>query len=140
MSDDTSALTPHGPGFSFLDEIVSVDTEQKKLIGQKRLDPSLPFFADHFPGQPLMPGVLLIEAAAQAAGALIGASRSSDSQERYFLAQVSDFRLRRPVLPGQVLEIEVSQEKDFGSLVSFNSVLKVAGNVVAKGRLTLNTG
>src|ERR1039457_2659280 len=63
------SLTPHGPGFSFIDSFEIIES-QKRGRGRKWLDPAAPFFADHFPGNPLMPGVLLIECAAQAAGVL----------------------------------------------------------------------
>ncbi|MEZ5404903.1 MAG: hypothetical protein R3F23_01650 [Verrucomicrobiia bacterium] len=63
------SLTPHGPGFSFVDSFVW-DDSQKQLTAKKWLDPKLSFFADHFPEKPLMPGVLLVECAAQTAGVL----------------------------------------------------------------------
>ena len=62
------SLTPHGPGFSFLDSFEILEPG-KRGRGRKWLNPKLAFFADHFPGNPLMPGVLLVECAAQAAGA-----------------------------------------------------------------------
>ena len=87
------SLTPHGPGFSFLDSFEIIEP-RKRGRGRKWLDPAAPFFADHFPGNPLMPGVLLIECAAQAAGVLWRPSGGA------FLAAVSQFRFRKPVLPG----------------------------------------
>src|ERR1044071_9685735 len=108
-------LTPHGPGFSFLDTLEMVESG-KRARGTKWLDPASPFFADHFPGNPLMPGVLLIECAAQAAGALW-------KQEQAFLASVQQFRFLKPVLPGQTVEVEAVLEKDFGALTQFDVIL-----------------
>src|SRR5213593_2822301 len=122
------SLTRHGPGFSFLD---SIEIESNRAHGKKWLDPASPFFADHFPGRPLMPGVLLIECAAQAAGALW-------KQEQAFLANVQQFRFLKPVLPGQTVEVEVALEKDFGALAQFDVILSVAQEAVAQGKLTMS--
>src|SRR5271154_3670702 len=102
-------LTPHGPGFSFLDafEVTVADREGR---GRKWLDPKLPFFADHFPGEPLMPGVLLIECGAQAAGALWASTLAADTPSRFVLAQVTQFKIQRPVQPGETLETTVALE------------------------------
>ena len=96
------------------------------------LDPKAPFFADHFPGNPLMPGVLLVECAAQAAGVLWQQPGAA------YLAAVRDFRFRKPVLPDQTLEIDVSLEKEMGAFAQFDAVLRVGSTVVAQGRLTLS--
>jgi 3-hydroxyacyl-[acyl-carrier-protein] dehydratase len=125
------SLTPHGPGFSFLDSFEILELG-KHGRGRKWLDPAARFFADHFPGNPLMPGVLLIECAAQAAGVLwqpVGAA---------FLAGVSQFRFRKPVLPGQTLDIDVTLEKEFGAFAQFDAVLRVGETVTAQGKLTLS--
>jgi 3-hydroxyacyl-[acyl-carrier-protein] dehydratase len=124
------SLTPHGPGFSFLDALDVLEPGQRAR-GRKWLDPAAPFFADHFPGNPLMPGVLLIECAAQAAGALW-------QQPQAFLAAVQQFRFLKAVLPGQTVEIEVALEKDFGALAQFDVILSVAGRAVAQGKLTMS--
>ena len=125
------SLTPHGPGFSFLDSFEIIDP-QKRGRGRKWLDPASPFFADHFPGSPLMPGVLLIECAAQAAGVLWQASGGA------YLVAVSQFRFRKPVLPDQTLDIEVTLEKELGAFAQFDAVLRVGSTVVTQGKLTLS--
>jgi 3-hydroxyacyl-[acyl-carrier-protein] dehydratase len=125
------SLTPHGPGFSFLDSFEIIEP-QKRGRGRKWLDPAAPFFADHFPGSPLMPGVLLIECAAQASGVLWQQSGGA------FLASVSQFRFRKPVLPGQTLEIEVTLEKELGAFAQFEAILRVGPTVVTQGKLTLS--
>ena len=124
------SLTPHGPGFSFLDRI-EIAPDRQSARAEKVLDPAAPYFADHFPGNPLMPGVLLIECAAQAAGALWGRPQA-------YLAGVQSFRFQKPVWPGQTVVSEVVAEKDLGSLAQFAVTLRVAGETVAQGRLALS--
>jgi 3-hydroxymyristoyl/3-hydroxydecanoyl-(acyl carrier protein) dehydratase len=125
------SLTPHGPGFSFLDSFEVLEPT-KRGHGRKWLDPASPYFADHFPGNPLMPGVLLVECAAQAAGALW------QKEGTVFLAAVQQFRFLQPVLPGQTLEIDVTLEKEFGPLAQFDAVLHVVSTVVAQGKLAIS--
>jgi 3-hydroxyacyl-[acyl-carrier-protein] dehydratase len=125
------SLTPHGPGFSFVDSFEVIEPG-KRGQGSKWLDPASPFFADHFPGNPLMPGVLLVECAAQTAGALWQKPGAA------FLAAVTQFRFIKPVFPDQKLEIEVTLVKDFGTLAQFETILRVGEEVVAQGRLTLS--
>ena len=125
------SLTPHGAGFSFLDSFEILEP-RKRGRGRKWLNPASPFFADHFPGNPLMPGVLLVECAAQAAGVLWQPSGPA------FLAGVSRFRFRKPVLPGQTLEIEVTLEKELGAFAQFDAVLRVDETAVAQGAVMLS--
>jgi 3-hydroxyacyl-[acyl-carrier-protein] dehydratase len=129
-------LTPHGPGFSFVDSFVTVEPG---LVVQSRkwLDPALPFFADHFPGAPLMPGVLLIESAAQTAGLLWGSHLSDNSQPRFALAQVLNFKIQRPVLPDQTIEVRAELDRDFGTLAQFTVEIREQDQVVATGRIIL---
>jgi 3-hydroxyacyl-[acyl-carrier-protein] dehydratase len=133
------SLTPHGPGFSFLDgfEVTVADREGR---GRKWLDPLLPFFADHFPGQPLMPAVLLIECAAQAAGALWASTPAANAPPHFILAQVVQFKIQQPVLPGETVETEVVLENRFGDLAQFVVTLCVGSIEVARGRIVLSQG
>jgi 3-hydroxyacyl-[acyl-carrier-protein] dehydratase len=125
------SLTPHGPGFSFLDSFEVLEPARRGR-GRKWLDPAAPYFADHFPGNPLMPGVLLAECAAQAAGALW------QKEGAVYLAGVQQFRFLQPVLPGQTLEIDVTLEKEFGALAQFDAMLRVGSTVVAQGKLAIS--
>ena len=131
------SLTPHGPGFSFLDSF-TVTVAGKEGRGTKWLDPALPFFADHFPGEPLMPGVLLIECAAQAAGGLWASILAEGSPVRFSLAQVVQFKMQHPVKPGDIVETEVLLDNVLGSLAQFSTTLHVGSIEVARGRLVLS--
>ncbi len=131
------SLTPHGPGFSFLDAF-SVTEPGRRGTGRKWLDPALPFFADHFPGEPLMPGVLLIEAAAQAAGALWASALHEAAPKRFALAQITQFKVLQPVRPGATLESAVTLDQILGALAQFSVVQRVEGEEVALGRIVLS--
>jgi 3-hydroxyacyl-[acyl-carrier-protein] dehydratase len=133
------SLTPHGPGFSFLDSF-DVLVAGKLGRGRKHLDRGLPFFADHFPGEPLMPGVLLIECAAQACGALWASTLATNAPAHFILAQVAAFKLQATVHPNETVETEVTLEKLFGALAQFEVILRVGANEVARGRLVLSQG
>jgi 3-hydroxyacyl-[acyl-carrier-protein] dehydratase len=131
------SLTPHGPGFSFLDSF-TVTVGGREGVGRVWLDPAFPFFADHFPGQPLMPGVLLIECAAQAAGALLASVLAPNEPLHFALAQVAQFKLQHSVSPGETVETHVVLDKIFARLAQFDVSLQVAGTEVARGRLVLS--
>ena len=131
------SLTPHGPGFSFLDEF-EVSESGRRGTGRKWLDPALPFFADHFPEEPLMPAVLLIEAAAQAAGALWASTLAADAPKRFALAQIVQFKVLAPVRPGATVESDVTVDQILGGLAQFSITQRVGADEVARGRLVLS--
>jgi 3-hydroxyacyl-[acyl-carrier-protein] dehydratase len=130
------SLTPHGPGFSFLDRFEVIESGRQGR-GWKWLDPQLPFFADHFPGQPILPGVLMIEAAAQAAGALWASTLAPDAPTRFVLGQILQFKIQRAATPGETLETTVVLEKAFAALAQFQVLVRTEKGEIARGALVL---
>jgi len=128
-------LTPHGPRFRFIDRF-----EKKGPTtgtGWKYLNRDETYFQDHFPGQPIMPAVLIVECAAQTAGVLV-MQDSQDPKTPLFLASIDQFRILGPVFPDETLETTASVEKEFGSLIVFEVQCKVSDRMVARGRLMLS--
>lgn len=128
-------LTPHGPGFRFIDRFTR--NEPNAGTGWKTLDAALPFFADHFPGRPLMPAVLLVECAAQTAGVL-WMQDSSQPETPLFLAGIDQFRVSGAVVPGDTLETRVTLVKEFGALAQFEAECRVQDRTVARGRFMMS--
>ncbi len=135
--DGRQSLTPHGEGFSFVDRVEEMDLTAERIVASKRLNGGMSFFKDHFPGNPLMPGVLLIEAGAQASGVLWAAIKQVSTGEATMLAQVKNFRLRAPVWPESTLRIVAKREKDFGVLCEFRVEIFVEKTCVAEGEIIL---
>ena len=131
-----SSLTPHGKGFSFLDSFAITSSPQHGR-GTKWLDPKLSFFADHFPGKPIMPAVLLIECAAQAAGALWASQLGEKTPSHFVLAQVLQFKILQAVLPGKKIETDVTLVTALGKLAQFEVVLSDGPCEVARGKIIL---
>jgi 3-hydroxyacyl-[acyl-carrier-protein] dehydratase len=130
-----AGLTPHGPGFRFIDRFEK--TGPQSGSAWKHLDPSAPYFTDHFPGNPVMPAVLIVECAAQAAGVLL-LHGSSDCATPLFLASIDQFRILGPVLPNETLQTNITVEKELGPLVFFSAECFVGERTVARGRLLLS--
>lgn len=130
-------LTPHGPGFRFVDRFER--TGPSSGSGWKHLTGSEAFFADHFPGLPLMPGVFLVECAAQTAGVLWMEGKSSP-RTHLFLASIERFRILSSVHPGESIETRVTLVREFGSLVQIEAECRSGERLVAQGQLVLSTG
>jgi 3-hydroxyacyl-[acyl-carrier-protein] dehydratase len=132
-----TSLTPHGPEFSFVDAC-DVFAAEKRALGSKWLNPKSPFFAGHFPGQPLMPGVLLVECAAQTAGILWHVLGKEQTKTPLYLAQLLAFKFKKAARPGETVHIEVILEKELGALAQFGAILWVGHDaMVAQGNFVL---
>ncbi len=101
-------ILPHRYPFLMVDRIIEVE-QGKRCVGVKNVTINEPFFPGHFPGHPVMPGVLIIEAMAQVAGimAYLASAESARDKVTYFMA-IDNARFRKPVLPGDQLRIEVT--------------------------------
>ena len=97
---------PHRFPFLLIDRVIEW-TRGERLVAVKNVTINEWFFQGHFPGEPVMPGVLILEAMAQAGGILVGDARGADHQTLVFLANIRNARFRRPVRPGDQLHLEI---------------------------------
>jgi 3-hydroxyacyl-[acyl-carrier-protein] dehydratase len=104
--DEILSILPHRHPFLLVDKIIEME-EGKRIVGIKNVTINEPFFQGHFPGKPVMPGVLIIEAMAQV-GAILLLKNIEDRENKLALfAGIDEVRFRKPVLPGDVLRFEV---------------------------------
>jgi 3-hydroxyacyl-[acyl-carrier-protein] dehydratase len=127
---------PHRYPFLLIDRVVSYE-RYKSITAIKNVTINEPFFQGHFPGRPIMPGVLIIEAMAQTAALLGWISKPAVNKEGnlYYLAGVDNVRFKRPVEPGDQLKIEVHFEKERRNLWKFRGAATVDGHFVASANL-----
>lgn len=131
---DNNALTslPHGYPFRFLDRVI--DITSKRGTGIKNVSANEAFLQGHFEGNPIMPGVLIIEAMAQLAGLIM--NNGSHGCGAY-VAQVKDMRFRKTVSPGDRIMLTAELDSSFGSLASFRVSAAVDGVTVAEGDIVM---
>ena len=125
-------ILPHRYPFLLVDRIL--ESTDKKVIGLKNVTINEPFFQGHFPGHPIMPGVLILEAMAQVGG--VGALNLSENLGKlaYFLS-IKEAKFRKPVVPGDQLIIEVEIVKKKLSVLQVRAIAKVAGEVVTEAEM-----
>jgi UDP-3-O-[3-hydroxymyristoyl] N-acetylglucosamine deacetylase/3-hydroxyacyl-[acyl-carrier-protein] dehydratase len=126
-------LLPHRPPFLLVDRILKIDGN--KIVGVKNVTMNEDFFRGHFPGHPIMPGVLQLEAMAQVAGIVLLKQAELASQVAYFMSAES-VKWRKPVLPGDTLIIEVELTKIRGKIGKAKGVCKVGGETVSEAEVT----
>lgn len=124
---------PHRPPFLLVDRVVAFEKDAR-LVAWKGVTMNEPFFQGHFPGHPVMPGVLILEALAQAAALLACMSLTPEEtlQKVTYLMSIDGARFRRPVVPGDRLELEVEVLKHKAAVWKQKGVAKVDGQVVAE--------
>lgn len=133
-------LLPHAYPFLLVDRIVEIEPE-KRIVGIKNVTYNEPFFPGHFPGRPIMPGVLIVEAMAQTAGVLVFKSLPEMEHGRavYFLG-IDNVRFRKPVTPGDQLRLEVEISKHRQAIWGFRGKALVDGKVVAEAEFLAMMG
>ncbi len=129
-------LLPHRYPFLLIDKIIEIDGDNS-AIGIKNVTINEPHFTGHFPGAPVMPGVLLIEAMAQTAGAICIFSRGDDSPPQlvYFMT-IDNAKFRKPVMPGDQVYFHVEKLKQRSNIWKFQAVAKVDGAKVAEAEIS----
>jgi 3-hydroxyacyl-[acyl-carrier-protein] dehydratase len=134
------AILPHAYPFLLVDRIVEIEPG-KRVVGIKNVTYNEPFFPGHFPGRPIMPGVLIVEAMAQTAGVLIFNSLpQEDRKKTVFFLGIDNVRFRKPVIPGDQLRMELEITRRRQSIYGFKGKALVDGNVVAEGDLLAMLG
>ena len=123
-------LLPHRYPFRLVDRIIEIDGDNS-AIGIKNVTANEPHFTGHFPEQPIMPGVLLIEGMAQTAGAICARKTGDGSNLVYFMT-IDNARFRKPVVPGDRVEFHVVKQKQRGNIWKFHCDAKVDGQLVAE--------
>lgn len=129
-------LLPHRYPFLLIDKIIDIAGDES-ATGIKNVTINEPFFNGHFPGAPVMPGVLIIEAMAQTAGAIVihATGKEIEGKLVYFMA-IDDARFRRPVVPGDVLHIHVHKQQARRNVWKFKGEAKVNGELCAEALVT----
>lgn len=131
---DIMKVLPHRYPFLLVDRLEELE-EGKRVAGYKNVTINEPFFQGHFPDHPIMPGVLIIEAMAQVGGAYAAVvDEISDDQVTYFVG-VNNARFRKPVLPGDVLRLEVELVSCRRGIYLFSGKAYVESTLVAEAEL-----
>lgn len=128
-------MIPHRYPFLLIDKVVDI-TVGESATGIKNVTMNEPQFTGHFPQQPIMPGVLIVESMAQTAAILVVQTLGADAEGKlvYFMS-IDNARFRKPVVPGDVMRIHVTKKQSRGPVWKFESQVTVDGQVVAEATI-----
>jgi 3-hydroxyacyl-[acyl-carrier-protein] dehydratase len=136
-------LLPHRYPFLFVDRITELEPE-KRVVGLKNVTGNEPFFQGHFPGRPVMPGVLIIEAMAQVGGILARVSvpdvLKKEKEDGIFFMSMDKVKFRRPVVPGDQIVFELEPLRTGSRVWKMRGKATVNGKVVAEAELVASIG
>ena len=125
------ALLPHRYPFLLVDRVVEFEAN-KRVLAYKNVSNNEPFFTGHFPGYPVMPGVLVIEALAQAGGLLTQLSNHTGTEGKlFYLVKVDNAKFSRMVVPGDRLELDVTLKRVIRNMAMYCGIARVDGEQVA---------
>jgi 3-hydroxyacyl-[acyl-carrier-protein] dehydratase len=136
MHDALKSL-PHGPEFRFVDRLINLDPG-KNGSGEYTVRGDEPFLRGHFPGQPIFPGVLLVEAAAQLAGTVAQSDPQILPLAGLKLTAMRGIKILGTARPGEVIQLDAKILNRLGNLIQAQVIAKVNGQTVMQGELTLS--
>lgn len=123
-------VLPHRYPFMLVDRITEMDVEGKRIVGYKNLTFNEPFFQGHFPSEPIMPGVMQLEAMAQVAGILLNKVNDKVGKIAYFMS-IDKAKFRRKVVPGDCLRMEIQVIKERAGRMAVVKGISYVGDVKA---------
>ena len=129
------ALLPHRYPFLLVDRILELE-HAKRIVGIKNVTANEQFFQGHFPGQPIMPGVLLLEVMAQVGGVLARKTAEGKGRPTVFLTGIEKAKFRRPVVPGDQLRVEVEVVRRKDPFWKMTGRISVDAALVCEGEMT----
>jgi 3-hydroxyacyl-[acyl-carrier-protein] dehydratase len=124
------AAIPHRPPFLLVDEVL--ERTDRRIVGQKTFTGAEDFFTGHYPGFPLVPGVLLCEAAMQCGAILLAAHFAGEKTKVPVVTRMGDIRFKRMVRPGEVLRLEAELSERLGEAFFLKARVTVEGQVVVR--------
>jgi 3-hydroxyacyl-[acyl-carrier-protein] dehydratase len=136
------ALLPHRYPFLLVDRVIELEPN-RRIRAIKNVTVNEPFFQGHFPGHPVMPGVLVVEAMAQAGGLLTQLSLEAQpdkSEKLFYLVKVDNARFNKMVVPGDQLDIEVVLKRMIRNMAQYECSARVDGKVVASAEILCAEG
>jgi 3-hydroxyacyl-[acyl-carrier-protein] dehydratase len=136
-------LLPHRYPFLLVDRVTALDAGVS-IVAYKNVTVNEPFFNGHFPGKPVMPGVLIIEALAQAGGLLTLLSAMDDGnarpEKRFYLVKIDNARFNKMVVPGDQLVLEVVLKRTIRNMAQYEATARVDGGIVASAEILCAEG
>jgi 3-hydroxyacyl-[acyl-carrier-protein] dehydratase len=134
--DEIKQYLPHRYPFLLIDKVLSYEAKSR-IVAVKNVTANEPFFPGHFPHYAVMPGVLIVEAMAQAAAVLSLRDRghTNDGKWVYYFVGIDGARFKRPVIPGDQVIFEVEAGRESRGMAKFSAVAKVDGQVAAEAQL-----
>ncbi len=127
-------ILPHRYPLLLVDRVLEIESG-KRIVGIKNVTANEPWFSGHFPGRPVMPGVLIVEALAQCAGLLLMEGLDDPQSKIVYLLGMDRVKFRRPVVPGDQLRLELEVVQGRGKRARVKSVAKVCEKIVAEATI-----
>ena len=135
MQDAVLNAIPHRPPFLFVDEIV--EQAENHIVTRKRIDPEEPFFKGHYPGYPIMPGVLICECVFQSGAILMSKKFPTPGGQVPVMSRIQNVKFKNPVYPGSVLEIRAEYVENVGPAHYMKGKVRVDGQTALTVEFTV---